>query len=178
MICFPLAGAIATLVGQALGAGNVPRAWRAMGLGILVHGTLMWALALFFYLFRFEVLAFFTSDPDVIEIGARLLVWQSASYVFLAFYFVFFRALQGAGAAELEEIVVDADPLHRQDLGPHGGQGSRNLARRRCTVQPPRGCSETRVCPSADKGRSRRIDRPESSANLPRRRPRVLEWWH
>jgi len=105
MICFPLAGAIATLVGQAIGAGNVKRAWRALGLGLLVHGGLMWSLALFFFLFRYEVLGFFTNDPEVIDIGARLLVWQAASYGFLAFYFVFFRALQGAGDVRVPMLI-------------------------------------------------------------------------
>ena len=105
MICFPLAGAIATLVGQAIGASDVKRAWRALGLGILVHGGLMWSLALFFFFFRYEVLGFFTSDPEVIDIGARLLVWQAASYGFLAFYFVFFRALQGAGDVRVPMLI-------------------------------------------------------------------------
>jgi len=40
MVCFPLAGACATIVGQALGAGDVNRAWRAMGTGLVVHATL------------------------------------------------------------------------------------------------------------------------------------------
>jgi Na+-driven multidrug efflux pump len=132
MICFPLAGAVATLVGQAVGAGNTRRAWRAMGIGIGVHGTLMWSLALFFFFFRFEVLGFFSDDPDVIAIGARLLVWQSASYVFLAFYFVFFRALQGAGDVRVPMLISIAGSLlftlplgvwltgPRFDLGPDG----------------------------------------------------------
>ncbi len=111
MICFPLAGAIATLVGQAIGAGNVKRAWRAMGIGILVHGGLMWSLALFFFAFRYEVLGFFADDPEVIEIGARLLVWQAAGYVFLAFYFVFFRALQGAGDVRVPMLISVAGSL-------------------------------------------------------------------
>ncbi len=97
MICFPLAGAVATLVGQALGAGNVPRAWRAIGIGLIVHVTIMWSLALLLFWFRLPLLQMFTNDPQVIEIGESMLGWQSASFVILAFSFVFFRALQGAG---------------------------------------------------------------------------------
>ncbi len=97
IICFPLAGAVATLVGQGLGAGDVRRAWRAMGVGILVHGALMWSIALAFFVFRVPLLAVFTNDPEVIAIGSRLIAWQAGSFVLLAFYFVFFRALQGAG---------------------------------------------------------------------------------
>jgi putative MATE family efflux protein len=131
MICFPLAGAIATLVGQAIGAGNVPRAWRAMGIGVLVHGGLMWSLAGFFFVFRYEVLGFFTDDAEVIDIGARLLVWQASSYVFMAFYFVFFRALQGAGDVRVPMLISVAGSLGftlplgwflstQQGLGPDG----------------------------------------------------------
>jgi putative MATE family efflux protein len=97
MICFPLAGAVATLVGQALGAGDVRRAWRAMGVGILVHGSLMWTLAILLYLYRVPFLELFTQDTEVIAIGSRMLVWQAGSFALLAFFFVFFRALQGAG---------------------------------------------------------------------------------
>ena len=38
LVSFPLASASATQVGQALGAGDAWRAWRAVGTGILVHG--------------------------------------------------------------------------------------------------------------------------------------------
>jgi putative MATE family efflux protein len=97
MICFPLAGAVATLVGQNLGAGDVPRAWRAMGVGIAVHGTVMWSLAVALYVFRVPFLELFTQDPEVLAIGSRMLVWQAGQFALLAFFFVFFRALQGAG---------------------------------------------------------------------------------
>jgi putative MATE family efflux protein len=97
MISFPLAGAVATLVGQALGSDNIPRAWRAIRVGILVHGTLLWGLAILLYVFRENLLHLFTQDPEVIAVGSRMLAWQALSFVFLAFLFVFFRAMQGAG---------------------------------------------------------------------------------
>ena len=97
MVCFPLAGAVATLVGQNLGARNIPRAWCAMGVGILVHGGVMWSLALALFFFREPFLRLFTHDPEVIEIGSRMLMWQAGQFALLAFLFVFMRALQGAG---------------------------------------------------------------------------------
>ena len=42
MLAFPVAGACAVLVGQALGSNNVPRAWRAVGVGIAVHVAVLW----------------------------------------------------------------------------------------------------------------------------------------
>jgi putative MATE family efflux protein len=97
MICFPLAGAVATLVGQALGAGDIKRAWRSIRVGILAHGALMWSLAILLFMFRRPLLQYFSQDPEVIEIGYRMLGWQAGSFALLAFAFVFFRALQGAG---------------------------------------------------------------------------------
>jgi putative MATE family efflux protein len=97
MICFPLASACSTLVGQALGAGDVPRAWRAIGAGLVVHATIMWSLAIGIFWFRESIVAFFSDDPDVIRIGGEYLAYTSGSFFFWAFQFVFMRSLQGAG---------------------------------------------------------------------------------
>lgn len=97
MLCFPLASACATLVGQALGAGNVPRAWRAIGVGLVVHGSFMWTVALGIFLFRVSIVAFFSDDPEVIRIGSEYLAFTAGSFFFWAFQFVFMRSLQGAG---------------------------------------------------------------------------------
>jgi putative MATE family efflux protein len=97
MLCFPLAGACATLVGQALGAGNVPRAWRALRVGILVHASIMWGLAIALLLLRVRIMDLLSDDPEVIEVGAEYLLFLSGAFACWAVYFVFFRALQGAG---------------------------------------------------------------------------------
>jgi putative MATE family efflux protein len=97
MICFPLAGAVSTLVAQALGAGKPRRAWAAIGVGLLVHGSLMGLFAAGLALFRNEIMTFFSDDPEVIAIGAEYLLYTAGSFAFYAFYFVFLRALQGAG---------------------------------------------------------------------------------
>jgi putative MATE family efflux protein len=106
MICFPLAGAVSTLVGQALGSNNVSRAWRSIRVGLGVHITLMWTLGTALYFFRETLLQIFTDDPEVIAIGSRMLVWQAASFFPLAFSFVFFRALQGAGDVIVPMLVT------------------------------------------------------------------------
>jgi Na+-driven multidrug efflux pump len=97
MLCFPLASACSTLVGQALGAGDVPRAWRAIGVGLLVHCTIMWSVALGIFWFRESIVAFFSDDPEVIRIGSEYLAYTSGSFFFWGFQFVFMRSLQGAG---------------------------------------------------------------------------------
>jgi putative MATE family efflux protein len=97
MIGFPLAGAAATLVGQALGAGKPHRAWNAIRIGLLVHGSLMWSFALVLLVFRADIMALLSSNPEVIEIGAEYLLYLAGALVAWAFYFVFLRSLQGAG---------------------------------------------------------------------------------
>ena len=111
MICFPLAGAVSTLVGQALGSGNIPRAWHSIRVGLTVQCCLMWTLALALFLAREPLLRFFTDDPEVISIGSRMLAWQAASFVPLAFSFVFFRALQGAGDVLVPMLISIANAL-------------------------------------------------------------------
>jgi putative MATE family efflux protein len=97
IICFPLAGACATLVGQALGAGDVPRAWRAIGIGILAHGAIMWSFAAGVVLFRHELVALLSDDPEVMRHGAEFLLYSGLSFFFFGAYFVVLRSLQGAG---------------------------------------------------------------------------------
>lgn len=97
MICFPLAGAVSTLVGQALGAGKPRRAWRAIWVGLAVHGSLMWVFAAAVAWLRAPIMAAFSDDPEVQRVGAEYLLYAAGSFAFLGFYFVFMRALQGAG---------------------------------------------------------------------------------
>jgi putative MATE family efflux protein len=97
MVCFPLATGGATLVGQALGSGNAPRAWRAIGVALLVHGAVTWSFAVGVFFFRTELMDLFSNDPEVIAIGAEYLLYFAGVLVMWGFYFVFLRALQGAG---------------------------------------------------------------------------------
>lgn len=94
---FPLATACATLVGQALGAGDRQRAWRAMGVGVLVHGGLLWCFAAGLFLFRGPILELVSSDPAVIEVGTEYLGFSAAGYVLMGIGMILMRALQGAG---------------------------------------------------------------------------------
>jgi putative MATE family efflux protein len=129
-VSFPLATACATLVAQALGAGNVRRAWWAMGTGILVHGSVMWSFATLVAIFRGEIMALFSSDPEVVRIGSEYLLYAAGSFAVMAFYLVLLRALQGAGdvlvpmgislgSTFLLSIPL-AQMLSRTSLGPSG----------------------------------------------------------
>jgi len=133
ILAFPLAGACATLVGQNLGAGNRRRAWRALGVGLVAHTSLLWTGAALLFLFRGPILTAFTQDPEVIRIGSRLLVYQAGAFLFWGLYFVFFRALQGAGDVKVPMLLSLGNSLlltlplgawlsspRGADLGPEG----------------------------------------------------------
>jgi putative MATE family efflux protein len=97
MLCFPLASACATLVAQALGAGNVPRAWRALRVGLMVHCAIMWSLAGALFFLRGALMQLLSDDPAVIQVGTEYLAYLAGAFVCWSFYFVYFRVLQGAG---------------------------------------------------------------------------------
>lgn len=105
MMCFPLAGAAATLVGQNLGAGHVPRAWRSIWVGLGVHAPLLWSIALGLFVFRTELMSFFATDPEVIRIGSEFMMYQAGQFFFFGLSFVFFRSLQGAGDMTVPMVI-------------------------------------------------------------------------
>jgi len=130
-VAFPLATACATLVGQAVGAGNPRRAWQAVGAGLLVHAPIMLAFAAVFTVFREPIVALFADDPEVVALGADYLQYAAGYFAFLAFYLVFLRSLQGAGdvlvplgisfASSVFVAVPGAWLLSQHtDMGPHG----------------------------------------------------------
>jgi Na+-driven multidrug efflux pump len=75
----------------------VARAWRTLGTGLAVHASIMFGFAGILLLFRGEILALFTEDPEVIRVGSEYLWYLAFSFMLWAFYFVFMRSLQGAG---------------------------------------------------------------------------------
>ncbi len=117
MIAFPLAGATATLVGQNLGAGNRKRAWKALWSGLSVHATLLISISIALFVYRVPFLQIFTSDAAVVALGDEMLFYQSLTFVALAFYFVFFRALQGAGDVMFVMLTSLANSLLNVALG-------------------------------------------------------------
>jgi putative MATE family efflux protein len=132
VICFPLASACATIVGQTLGARNVPRAWRTVRVGLLVHGSVMLSLAAVLFFFREGILAMFSADPDVIREGSVYLRFLSLNFVLWAFYFPVLRSLQGAGdflapmSISLGSTLLVAIPL-AWALSQHTGLGATGI---------------------------------------------------
>ncbi len=97
MIAFPIANACATMVGQNLGAGSLPRAWSAIRVAYAVELVVMWPAAGIIYLFRHALVGSFTEDPEVARLAAEYLAYSSVILGFYGLYFASFRALQAAG---------------------------------------------------------------------------------
>ncbi len=88
-------GATAVRVGHAVGAGRSPRRSGLVGLGL--GAAVMSFGALVFALIPRPLIAVFTTDPQVIEIGARLLRIASLFALFDGIQAVASGALRGAG---------------------------------------------------------------------------------
>jgi MATE family multidrug resistance protein len=62
-----------------------------------VELSLLWPLAAAMFLFRYELVALFTDDPEVARMAAEFLIYSAAVMLFYGLYFAAFRSLQAAG---------------------------------------------------------------------------------
>jgi putative MATE family efflux protein len=94
---FGMGNAVATLVGQNLGAGKPERsersAWLATGYNLLVMGT----LSLTTFALAEPTVAIFNADPGVVAFGSQALRIITPSYLLTAVGIVMMRSLMGAG---------------------------------------------------------------------------------
>ena len=97
MPAWGMSNAVATLVGQNLGAQKPERAERAVWLtGVWTMGFLT-AIAVVYFLFSHRLVDWFTNDAEVITVGAKWLTIVSYSYFVYAWWMVSVQAFNGAG---------------------------------------------------------------------------------
>jgi putative MATE family efflux protein len=92
-----LCNAAATLVGQNLGAGLPDRAERAVWMTGRFNMTFLALVMLVFLAMPRPLVAIFTGDPAVLDLGAQALRIISCGYVFYAWGMVLTQAFNGAG---------------------------------------------------------------------------------
>jgi len=96
-----------TLVGQNLGAREHRRAeksaWAVAGLYVLLNAV----AGLFFIAAPEKVMAFFTSDPEVIRLGIPFLQLMYWGFLFMAVGMIFHRAFGGSGDT-LSPLIITA----------------------------------------------------------------------
>ena len=92
-----LSNAVATLVGQNLGAGKPERAERSVWIAGVYNMTFLLAVMALFLWSAEPLISLFSSDPEVQRIGALCLRVVSYGYAFYAWGMVLVQAFNGAG---------------------------------------------------------------------------------
>ncbi|MGE3141882.1 MAG: MATE family efflux transporter [Hyphomonadaceae bacterium] len=102
-----LSMAIATLVGQNIGAGNLARAERIGRLGALVGFTTLASIGLLVFLIAPALTAFFVpGDQNVIESGARVLRIMGPAWGFLGLQLALTGVLRASGAMVMSMVLT------------------------------------------------------------------------
>ena len=92
-----LSNAVATLVGQNLGAGFSERAESSVWKVAKYNFFFMVTVAMFFVIFTEAVIKIFTSDPEVVKYAIDCLRFVSYGYGFYAIGMIVVQAFNGAG---------------------------------------------------------------------------------
>lgn len=92
-----ISNALASVVGQNLGAGKIDRAKMSIHLTFLLVGIIMFFGCTLVFTFGEELIRFFIDDPEVISIGKRMFkITSIASFIF-GIQFVFNGVFNGSG---------------------------------------------------------------------------------
>ncbi len=97
--------AVCTLVGRSIGEGRPDLARRRALLGTLLNMGYMGTMALMFVLFGRELMELFSDVPDVITLGAELLILAALFQLFDAIGITYSNALRGAGDTRWPAVV-------------------------------------------------------------------------
>jgi MATE family multidrug resistance protein len=105
----PAAGAgqaLSALVGKSVGAGDLRRARREARFVALLTFAYMGSLSVVYWLAGPQLIGLFNNDPDVVFIGARIMVCAGLFQLFDAFGITYVAALRGAGDTFAPSMVL------------------------------------------------------------------------
>jgi len=89
--------ALATFVGQNIGAGKSERVRRGLIATLLMSSAVSLVVMAAVILFKYQLIGMFTKDPEVIRIGAEYLLIVSSFYLLFTAMFKINGVLRGAG---------------------------------------------------------------------------------
>jgi len=89
--------ALATFVGQNIGAGKSERVRRGLIATLLMSSAVSLVVMAAVILFKYQLIGMFTKDPEVIRIGAEYLLIVSSFYLLFTVMFKINGVLRGAG---------------------------------------------------------------------------------
>ncbi|HEX5884033.1 MAG TPA: MATE family efflux transporter [Pyrinomonadaceae bacterium] len=92
-----MANAAATMVGQALGAGNPDRAERAVWKAGFYNMIFLGIVGVLFVVFAPQIIWFYTTDPNVAQYGVDCLRIVAYGFLFYAYGMVLGQSFNGAG---------------------------------------------------------------------------------
>lgn len=98
--------AVTALVGRYIGAGRPDLAQKRAHLGFAVTAVYMMTCGLIYILARNQLMGLFTKDPEVLRIGAILLIFGGVYQLFDAMYILYNGALRGAGDTFVPAVVT------------------------------------------------------------------------
>lgn len=97
MPAWGMSNAVATMVGQNLGAGSPERAEKSVWITGFWNMAYLVLVAIIYFLFCDKMVGLFSPDPKVISIGSEWLKIISYSYFVYAWWMVSVQAFNGAG---------------------------------------------------------------------------------
>jgi putative MATE family efflux protein len=97
MPAMAFSSALATFVGQNVGANKIERVRRGFHVTLFISSSFSIMVSLVMYFFGEQLIGMFTNDPNVISIGYSYLVIVSSFYVIFSAMFTIHGLLRGAG---------------------------------------------------------------------------------
>ena len=106
MISNALGIAITTFVGQNFGAGKYDRVRKSVNIALVMGVGMAAVLSAFLLLTRHFTLGLFTSDQNVINLGAQMMVYMATFYVTYVPIEIFSGAIKGAGDSVAPMVIT------------------------------------------------------------------------
>jgi multidrug resistance protein, MATE family len=101
-----LSAAVTALVGRYIGMKRPDVAEARADLGFRVSAVYMLSCGAFFFVMRHRLIGMFTDDPEILRIGAMVLVFAAIYQFFDAMYIIYNGALRGAGDTLVPALAV------------------------------------------------------------------------